>query len=103
MKATSIGALILVLASSLGVPAQTDPPAPDKKGTFDRAAATIERQLKESTAELEKLRKQIAEEKIPLSRTLSKLEAELSEVRGKHQQTSRLLDSRTLDLTNLRN
>jgi biopolymer transport protein ExbB len=102
MKARSIGALVVVLATSLAVSAQKKDPPESDQGSFARAAATIERQLEESTVELDRLRKQIAAEKIPLSRKLNKLESDLTGVRGKFDQTSRLLDSRTLDLSNLR-
>jgi biopolymer transport protein ExbB len=70
---------------------------------FNRAASTMHQQLEESLTELSKLREQIAKEKIPLSRKLSNLEGELIQVRHDYQQTSRLLDSRALDLSNLRN
>ncbi len=70
--------------------------------SFDAAAAGVKKQLDESLAELAKLREQMAAEKIPLSRQLSELENDLVNVRLEFQQTSRLLDTRTLDLTNLR-
>ncbi len=69
---------------------------------FGEAAKSIQKQLEESVAELNRLRQQAAEEKIPLSRKLSELESKLSEVRLEYQETTRKLDSRTLDLTNLR-
>lgn len=71
--------------------------------SFRKTAATMQQQLDESLAALSALREQIAREKIPLSRKLSDLEGELVRVRGEYQQTSRLLDSRALDLSNLRN
>lgn len=70
--------------------------------SFDEAAASIRQQLEESLAELSALREQAAAEMVPLNRRLSELEARLSQVRLDYQQTSRLLDSRTLDLSNLR-
>lgn len=70
---------------------------------FDGAAQTVKRELAESLRELSALREQISNEKIPLSRKLRDLESELLQVRLNYQQTSRLLDSRTLDLTNLGN
>lgn len=74
----------------------------EPEGNFDRASMSVQEKLEASLAELDALRDQIAEEKIPLSRKLSDLEAELVEVRREYQQTTRLLDSRTLDLSNLR-
>jgi biopolymer transport protein ExbB len=70
---------------------------------FMNSAARVRTQLEESLAELSRLRKQIADQNIPLTRQLNALEAELNEVRVEYQSTTRLLDSHTLDLTNLRN
>jgi biopolymer transport protein ExbB len=72
------------------------------KEEFGRVADSVHKQLQDSVAELNALRERVAEEKIPLSRKLSELESNLAEVRLEYQQTSRLLDSRTLDLSNLR-
>ncbi|MGE4488718.1 MAG: MotA/TolQ/ExbB proton channel family protein, partial [Kiritimatiellales bacterium] len=77
------------------------PAAAEPKGSFEKADTTVQKQLEESLAELTALREKIVMEKIPLSRRLSDLEDELTEVRRAYQQTTRLLDSRTLDLSNL--
>lgn len=69
--------------------------------SFEQTGGSVQRQLEQSLAELSLLREQIATEKIPMSRKLSKLEDELLDVRREFQQTSRLLDNRTLDLSNL--
>jgi biopolymer transport protein ExbB len=69
---------------------------------FARADTTVQQRLESSLAELNALREKIVMEKIPLSRKLRDLEDHLIEVRREYQQTSRLLDSRTLDLSNLR-
>ena len=100
MKTKNILVLILLLASSRLVYAGNPPEATG--GSFSRAAATVQQQLEESLTELSKLREQIAEKIIPLSRKLGDLEGELVKVRLDYQQTSRLLDSRALDLSNLR-
>lgn len=92
----------LVLALVLGVVASHASSPRKETGDFTLAAEKARRQLEESLAELAALRERMAEETLPLSRKLSDLENELVEVRLKHQQTTRLLDSRTLDLTNLR-
>lgn len=73
------------------------------KNTFIKAASTVQLQLVESLTELSALREDIVSKKIPLNRKLNKLENELINVRGDYQKTSRLLDSRTLDLSNLTN
>ncbi len=72
-------------------------------GSYDRAADTVKQQLDDSLAELSKLRDLMANEKIPLNRKLNNLEGDLVTVRREYQKTSRLLDSHTLDLSNLRN
>ncbi len=69
---------------------------------FDQAATNLEKQLAESVAQLNKLRDEIAAEKVPMSKRLADLELELQAVRADFQAKSRLLDSRTLDLGNLR-
>jgi len=69
--------------------------------SFDDASETTRSDLKASLEELSTLREQMASEKIPLSRELSEVEAELRAVRDEYQATTRLLDSRTLDLSNL--
>lgn len=95
-----IGILVLLLASVPGSALAQEPAKPT--GTFDGAAASLHEQLVESVAELTSLRARIAEEKIPLSRRISELEGRLSESRQQYQQMARVLDGRTLDLSNLR-
>jgi biopolymer transport protein ExbB len=92
----------LPLLSSEVAPQQLsfEKPMPPQ-GTFEHADATVQQQLETSLAELAALREKLVMEKIPLSRKLSDLEDELSNVRKEYQQTTRLLDSRTLDLSNL--
>lgn len=70
---------------------------------FAEAAKSVQQRLEESISELNRIREQAAEETIPLSRQLRELEGELVDVRTEYQQTARILDSRTLDLANLRN
>ncbi|MEY4673903.1 MAG: Biopolymer transport protein ExbB [Planctomycetota bacterium] len=89
-------ASVLVLASTL--PAQD----PNQAGGFQSASAGIEQRLAASIEELARLREAIAAEKVPLNRDLRDAEAELSKARSDYQQTTRLLDGRTLDLSNLR-
>jgi biopolymer transport protein ExbB len=100
MKTTLPTALAILLAASASVHAQSEP---ENEGpSFERGAATVQTQLEESIVELNELREQIAAEKIPLNRQLGDLEAELVQVRLEYQQVTRLLDTRTLDLSNLR-
>lgn len=88
--------VILLSLVLLGAPAgaQTSP-------GFSDAATEVQRRLDESVAELARLRAELAEQKIPLNQRLSDLELKLSEAREEYQSTTRLLDSRSLDLANL--
>jgi biopolymer transport protein ExbB len=72
------------------------------KPTFEQAAATMQKQLADGVAELAKLREQVTAEKIPLAQDLRELDDLLIAVRGDLGKATRTLDSRTLDLTNLR-
>ncbi len=92
-------AVVVFLASSLSGRAQDQ----ESTSEFETAAAEMQARLEKSLTELQQLRDQIAEEKIPMNRDLNELEAELTRVRLEYQETTRLLDSRTLDLTNLGN
>ncbi|MBL21572.1 MAG: hypothetical protein CMJ37_01830 [Phycisphaerae bacterium] len=87
----------LLVAAFLALPsiAQTD------EATFDSASADIQNQLEVAIAELAQLRDRIASETVPMSQKLSALEAELQVVRSEYDSTVRVLDGRTLDLTNL--
>lgn len=75
--------------------------AEPEENTFDQASLSMQQKLEQSIEELNQLRERAANEKIPLSRKLRDLENQLSDVRLEFQQTTRLLDSRTLDLSNL--
>jgi biopolymer transport protein ExbB len=92
---------LFALASMLpqATPAQENEPKPK----FETATQSVQRQLEESLTELASLRERMAAEKLPMARQLRELEAELVRVRAEYQTTSRTLDSRTLDLSNLRN
>lgn len=69
---------------------------------FQSAASSIQSELRETMDELDALYKSIAEEKLPQSQALNQLQEQLLGLRSEFQATSRLLDSRTLDLSNLR-
>ncbi len=91
-----LGSLIIAFTASAQDAAQSN------ENAFGEAAQSFQQRLVESVAELNQLREQAARETIPLSRKLSELEKELTDVRQKYQDTTRLLDSRALDLSNLR-
>jgi biopolymer transport protein ExbB len=106
MNTRTLAALLAGMIAAVATPAQEhqdqgqQPQAAE--GSFAKAATSIQQQLNASLEELSKLREQIAAEKIPLSKELNGLEAELSKVRLDYQQKTRLLDASSLDLTNLR-
>lgn len=100
---TGAGATAEAAPAATSGEAQVDTPT-DAQGaarTFDAAAADVRQKLAASVAEMGELRERIAAEKIPLSRELSALEAELTEVRAELKDALRALDTRTLDLSNL--
>jgi biopolymer transport protein ExbB len=103
MNMTYTLTIILLLASAPVVRAQSPAPTQAAAGgkSFDHAVSAVQRQLEDSLAELNQLRQQVVNEKIPLSRKLKTLESKLIEVRLEQQQASRRLDSTTLDLSNL--
>jgi biopolymer transport protein ExbB len=76
-------------------------PADDGSG-FAGAAVSLEQQLAASLEELSALRAEIAAEKIPLAHALREHEDELSRLRTRNAEVSRLLDGATVDLTRLR-
>jgi len=65
--------------------------------------ATVGPKLEASLAELAAVRQTIADEKIPMAKTLTAAEAELTEARKRFEDAKRQLDRRNLDLGNLRN
>lgn len=101
IKTTIALGLVLALCPALCPIVLAQEPAPGR-ATFQDAAADAKQRLEASIVELNELRAEIAEQKIPLSRQLGDLEAELGDVRREYAETSRQLDSRTLDLNNLR-
>lgn len=82
-------------------PASTAPQA-GEAATFEQAAGALRQQLADSVAELARLREKVAAEKVPMSQDLRELEDLLLNVRADQQRATRMLDSRTLDLGNLR-
>ncbi|MGE4286313.1 MAG: MotA/TolQ/ExbB proton channel family protein [Phycisphaerae bacterium] len=93
---------LLVLCVVSSAFAQDGIAAEQEQTTFDRAFETVNQQLQDSVEELAALREQITNDILPLSRELNNLESRLTEVRAEYQQVTRHLDSRTLDLTNLK-
>jgi biopolymer transport protein ExbB len=69
---------------------------------LEAAARSAEERLESSLRELAELRERMAAEKLPLSKRLSELEAELTAARQEYQKVSRDLDERALKLNSLR-
>jgi biopolymer transport protein ExbB len=98
-------ASIFACAASSAVCAQSDAPAQaastESKPAFDAAADDIKRQLDDSIKELSALRDRVAAERLPLVRQLGDIEQEVVKARQEAQQTARLLETRTFDLSGL--
>ena len=75
--------------------------AQDEGSGFEGASGDLEARLESSIAELNALTERVADEKIPLNQRLNELEGELAALRVEYQDTVRLLDGRSLDVTNL--
>jgi len=103
MKTINILAILFIILLANSRFAHSETQSGEVEDSYSQAADTVQQQLEDSLAELSKLREQMANEKIPLNRKLNDLEGELVKVRRDYQKTSRLLDSHTLDLSNLRN
>ena len=77
-------------------------PARAQSNDFQTAASNIQVELRQAMDELDALYTSIAEEKLPLGAELSRLQEQLLAQRSEFQATSRQLDGRTLELSNLR-
>ena len=82
--------------------AQSSAPA-DKPGvSIEAAAGAVRQDLETAPKELTAMRESIANEKIPMTRELSRLEDQLVEVRREYDKSRRAVDARNLDLNNLK-
>lgn len=97
LKITVLPALLGPLLLAASAPAQQQDASPSLGATEDALRARLEA----SVTALNELREQLAAEKVPLAQRLAELQGELSEVRARYQSTTRTLDSRSLDLSNL--
>ena len=92
--------LLALCLAAVGGPAAVAQQSDD--GSFDRATTEAEADLQSALAELSALRERIASEKLPMARELNGLEGDLVKVRSEFEDVSRTLDTRNLDLANLR-
>lgn len=100
VKIKKIIALFIIALSIKSTFAQTQT---DEQISIVQASESIEKKLSDSLERLSVLRQKSAEELLPLNKQLDQLETQLIDLRSDYMQTSHLLDSRTLDLNNLRN
>jgi biopolymer transport protein ExbB len=95
MMRTFIPVLLVATVVAIGSQAAK---AQDEGKTFGKASSSLVQQAKQASAELDALRKKIADEKLPLMNELSKLETELLTVRSEEREVSRDADSDALAL-----
>ena len=91
MRKTLILLLVVLLGQALG-----------QAQTFEAAAGSAKADLAKALAELSALEKQIADQKIPLSREMNKLESDVIAKRREHSDVKRLQDRKAVDLTRLK-
>ncbi len=77
-----------------------DPSAGELK--FEQATHAMRQKLEQSRQELNALRAEIADKKIPLAKELSRVEARLIDVRREYQNKTRVRDTRALSVSNLK-
>lgn len=76
-------------------------PTTQEGPSFATVAVDLQQQLAAAVAELGAVRERITAEKLPMAQQLRELEQQLQAVRADYQQAVRLVDTRSLDLTNL--
>ncbi|MCB9881406.1 MAG: MotA/TolQ/ExbB proton channel family protein [Planctomycetes bacterium] len=81
--------------------AQEEGASEAKTDKFAAASSSIQERLERSLEELSAVNEEIQQEKVDLNRQISALEAELREERRAAQDAQRLLDGRTVTLSNL--
>jgi biopolymer transport protein ExbB len=85
-----------LLREASGQESETDKP------TLATQYEKIQNNLDQSLRELSRIEEEIAAEKLPISKELSRQEEELSKARATYEDLSRRLDNRNMDLNNLR-
>jgi biopolymer transport protein ExbB len=87
----------------LALVAQTAALAQAPDGTpLAKVADDFQKRLDRVTIDLAQHRKEVEEEKVPLTKRIAELEEKIIEARKEYDQVVRLRDSRTLDVTNLK-
>ena len=89
--------LSILLASALAVAAHAA-----ETNALQQAQRSAQEELDRSVKELSGLREQIAAEKLPLAQELNSLEDELTKLRREHERVSRIVDSGSLEVANIK-
>ncbi len=95
----TICSLFLAAASFAQAPAAN---AGAANATMDQLSVSAKQQLDASIADLNRLREQIAGEKLPLAAELTAAEDKLTQLRREHERVTRLMDQGNLDLPALK-
>ncbi len=95
----TICSLFLAAASFAQAPAANGGPA---NATLDKLSVSAKQQLDASIADLNRLREQIAGEKLPLAAELTAAEEKLTQLRRENERVTRLMDQGNLDLPALK-
>jgi biopolymer transport protein ExbB len=90
--------LLFVAACAAGAQAQT----PAANETISQLARSAEKQLSQSIEELNRLREEIAQEKLPLAQDLTALEEHVTKRRRDHEQVVRAVDNGALELATIK-
>jgi biopolymer transport protein ExbB len=93
---TTIHALIVVCCAA-SVFAQ-EQQKPDARETMGRLSRSAEQELARSVQDLNRLREQIAAEKLPLAQELTSLEQKVTNLRKEHDRVTRLVDAGNLEI-----
>ncbi len=88
---------VALLLPGLAFAQDAQPASTAPASSFDGSASELRKRLEDSLAELAKLREDMAAERIPMSKRLGELESELSALRQRLQQVTKVRDERTLD------
>lgn len=77
-------------------------PSVQAAGAFDKVSAAAKQDLERALKKLTEVREAIAGEQVPLANQLTDLETQLTESRRVFDQNTRMLDTRNLDMANLK-
>jgi biopolymer transport protein ExbB len=75
---------------------------PGGNEAMNRLSVSAEQELAKSIQDLNRLREQIATEKLPLAQELTTLEEKLAQLRRDYEKVTRLVDAGTLEITTIR-